>query len=765
MSGTSWQRFLNGPGTALVLTGLVLLSVAWPIHQAEWVKNMPPLGLLALVALGLALWRAGTTGWAAIRSHLMAAGVGVVLILALAVGMTPGQGVIGRWANLIDELSFWFSAVGTDELRAGSVEFAILLLAVFWIMGYVGGWVVLKRRQPWMVVVLGAVVISAALLNLTGGVTFYFLSFVGVSLLLVVHLNALRRQDAWVRRRLDYQAMFGLSHLGFILGFGIIVIGAVSVFPVPNQAPLKALADRVEPPTQWLGSEFGRLFSALPSRRAYTTLTYGDQTRLRGAFEPNDELLFTVQGDQPRYWRARVYGTYTGAGWDGGESQEAALGFGPPDLVTDRMGLEHRFEILGGTDTLLAGGEPVSFDVPAVSSTRVEVPWDVLQVHPAKGREYFPVWLYLNYSAVASVSTASPEKLRRASPAISMRGGDLGGLSSGTLKEELLEDIQASEAYPLWVSETYLQLPDELPEMVFLAAQSAAEGQLNTYDQAVAIQEYLKGFPYNLNIAGPPPGGVDGVEYFLTHLQEGYCDYYATSMAVLLRAVGIPSRYVLGYASGEFNEADQHYEVRALNYHSWVEAYFPGYGWVAFEPTPPNAIEFGGEFEVTDLESLGDLFPQTEGSPLPEDFFALEPSPNGGTIGRGLVAILPAIFAIVLVLLVVAVWYRLWGRLWRLGPGLGPYAKMRQLASWAGLGPEPQHTPQEYAAFLSAQLPSLVWAVSAIAMAYNRSAYDRRQPLSGDEAKAAIRAWQTLRWTLLRHLLGRRWHHASQAPN
>ena len=64
-------------------------------------------------------------------------------------------------------------------------------------------------------------------------------------------------------------------------------------------------------------------------------------------------------------------------------------------------------------------------------------------------------------------------------------------------------------------------------------------------------------------------------------------------MAVLLRTLGIPSRYVLGYASGRRQGGSGPFEVLDLNYHSWVEAYFPGYGWIPFEPTPPNAVEFG----------------------------------------------------------------------------------------------------------------------------------------------------------------------------
>ena len=75
------------------------------------------------------------------------------------------------------------------------------------------------------------------------------------------------------------------------------------------------------------------------------------------------------------------------------------------------------------------------------------------------------------------------------------------------------------------------------------------------------------------------------VDYFLFDLKEGYCDYYATSMAILARAAGLPSRLVVGYASGDYDPANNRYVVTEADAHSWVEIYFTGRGWVEFEPT------------------------------------------------------------------------------------------------------------------------------------------------------------------------------------
>jgi hypothetical protein len=78
----------------------------------------------------------------------------------------------------------------------------------------------------------------------------------------------------------------------------------------------------------------------------------------------------------------------------------------------------------------------------------------------------------------------------------------------------------------------------------------------------------------------------DPIANFLFERKQGHCEYFASSMAVLLRTLGIPSRVVNGFRSDEFNDLTGNYVVRAKDAHSWVEAYFPGYGWQMFDPTP-----------------------------------------------------------------------------------------------------------------------------------------------------------------------------------
>jgi protein-glutamine gamma-glutamyltransferase len=132
--------------------------------------------------------------------------------------------------------------------------------------------------------------------------------------------------------------------------------------------------------------------------------------------------------------------------------------------------------------------------------------------------------------------------------------------------------------------ESYLQLPLLDPRIQKLAEEIAAAAN-NNYDKAVAVERYLSArFVYTLELPANRP--EDPLAYFLFVRKKGHCEYFASSMAVMLRTLGIPSRIVTGFRGGEFNDLTGQYVIRASDAHSWVEAYFPGSGWVSFDPTP-----------------------------------------------------------------------------------------------------------------------------------------------------------------------------------
>ena len=103
--------------------------------------------------------------------------------------------------------------------------------------------------------------------------------------------------------------------------------------------------------------------------------------------------------------------------------------------------------------------------------------------------------------------------------------------------------------------------------------------------RARAIEGHLRqDYGYTLELLSKPVD--DPLAYFLFVRKKGHCEYFASSMAVMLRTLGIPARVVNGFRGGEYNDLTGSYIVREKDAHSWVEAYFPEYGWVTFDPTP-----------------------------------------------------------------------------------------------------------------------------------------------------------------------------------
>ena len=148
--------------------------------------------------------------------------------------------------------------------------------------------------------------------------------------------------------------------------------------------------------------------------------------------------------------------------------------------------------------------------------------------------------------------------------------------------------------YPDDIRDLYLQLPSLDPRVKQLAEQVTSRAQ-TAIDKTIAIESYLRTrYAYTLNLTGKP--GSDAIAHFLFETRAGHCEYFASAMAIMLRSIGIPTREVNGFLPGEYNDLGGDYIVRASDAHSWVEVYFPGTGWLTFDPTPPTADAQGGLF-------------------------------------------------------------------------------------------------------------------------------------------------------------------------
>ncbi len=153
----------------------------------------------------------------------------------------------------------------------------------------------------------------------------------------------------------------------------------------------------------------------------------------------------------------------------------------------------------------------------------------------------------------------------------------------------------AGSDYPASMGEMYLQLPPKLdPRIPELAKQITGRAN-NPYDKSLALEAYLRThYGYTLDLTGTPP--PDPLAYFLFQKRAGHCEYFASAMTVMLRSVGIPARLVNGFLTGEYNDVGGDFIVRASDAHSWVEVFFPTYGWLTFDPTPPAEETAPGMF-------------------------------------------------------------------------------------------------------------------------------------------------------------------------
>jgi len=137
--------------------------------------------------------------------------------------------------------------------------------------------------------------------------------------------------------------------------------------------------------------------------------------------------------------------------------------------------------------------------------------------------------------------------------------------------------------------ERYLQLPDQMGRIEELA-KKITSGSKNDLERALSIEKYLKAnYTYSLSTEPPPPG-MSVIDYFLFNSKKGFCEHYSTSMALMLRTLGIPSRIVTGFYVGNISPAEEYVIVRQSNAHSWVEAEIDG-SWRRFDPTPVSIKE------------------------------------------------------------------------------------------------------------------------------------------------------------------------------
>jgi hypothetical protein len=462
----------------------------------------------------------------------------------------------------ISRIAGWLQALVTGRPVFDPLVVQLFLALLVWLLSGWADWWVWRRRQPLIASApVGAVL--AVFLAYSGASSYLIIIWIGS----VVALQALGNYAEWKR---DWQSrhidMAEIEAEWIFAVIGIVLFSMMSAMIVPSIS-IRKIADQIE-----------QLFSANAAGTGPVNQAFGVKPRPRVASTPlelaqspglpNEHLLgsgpelskkivmwVSLASSQPSqaphgyYWRSVTYDNYTGKGWltltrqteniSAGQSIAGQLAEGNLQEI-----VQQHVQVVGSGDGLLY----VTGEVLAASED-YQIAWRIrgdLFGAEIAGRDY---WVN------SRLSQASPQQLRSA-------GND----------------------YSDWVQKTYLALPEGLPQRVRNLALDLTAAQPTPYDRALAIERYLRAIPYSLDLPTPPTGR-ELVDYFIFDIKKGFCDYYASAMVVLARAAGVPARLVVGYASGTYQPDNARFVVTEADAHSWVEVYFPGYGWVEFEPT------------------------------------------------------------------------------------------------------------------------------------------------------------------------------------
>jgi transglutaminase-like putative cysteine protease len=665
--------------------------------------------------------------------------------------------VAARILVLLARSAGWLAALVREPMFdpvAASLVWGLLI----WLIGLWAGWATRRYWKP-VAAILPGVALLAISLAYSGQPTVLLIAVLAASLLLMAVLSYVRNERRWKSGAIDYsediRVELALLTIPLVLGLTMLAAlspslsiqrlsRAIQEFKSAHQ-PVRDTGDGQSPS---IGESLG-LKARPPAQHQdiFANLRAGGMPRqhllgtgselneqvvmliLTGELPPGPPESVIAKGVPRYYWRSLTYDRYSGRGWltsatdtRGYPARQPAVNLlveGQIQLLPGQKLVRQDVQILQDLDGLLyVAGTPIEVDQDYQIAWR-RVPQSGADT--TTGSDIFGASVgEVEYQAVSLYPVAGPQALR-----------------------------QAGNAYPNWVLDRYLALPEALPARVRSLSVELTAGGRTPYDRALAIESYLReNYPYTLNLPNPP-SNQDRVDYFLFDLRKGYCDYYASAMVVLARAAGLPARLATGYASGAYDALNARYVVTAAQAHSWPEIYFPQYGWVPFEPTAAqpalNRPEQGGDATLPDL-----------GNPVPV------PELNDLLDWNRLLFWTIGLASSLVAALVFWSMLDLW-RLSRLSPVEATHRIFKSLSRQAWrlkINREPGDTPLEFSQALQNQVAKFLedtrWRrsispaqgeVHQIVNLYTRAIYSPH-PLEKTDQQRAIRAWRKLRWRL-----------------
>jgi transglutaminase-like putative cysteine protease len=717
-SGETWVTL----AISLIGFGAVIAS----IQSTNWVAEMPSLGVAGATGL-LTGWLFAHIARRALWLHLMALSLGFAMAMAMTMQTMRLEdpllksGFAARWIELWERLGDWLNALVVGGISSDPLPFVLMLTFGLWLMGYLATWSIFRWHNAWLALMVGGFSLLTNISYLPGQPSGAFIVFLFAGILLVSRLHYLRRLRGWRAQQTQRSPYLSFEVLTFATWVGLTLILFAWIVPTANNwGPAADRWAEIVRPVSDRVDRLGRLFIGVGSKRDQHIHSFGEALPLQGAITLNpDQVLMSVRApdlpsDRPLYLRGAVYDEYSSQGWTVsgaatlpllGTSVEAAR-FGTPQTRAElRRPVEVQVDVISAVAgrRLFTAGDPITTDREARLLTDTSG-FDSIGLVPAERVRDGD-----SYTTVGSVSGAALDTL----------------LASG-------------RDYPADIVQRYLQLPADLPPEVGQLAVEITGRVEQPYAAARQIEAYLREqYPFTLTVRTRPPQ-QDGVAFFLFDSQQGYFDHHASAMAVMLRTLGIPARVATGFVLDEsdIDPQTKAYEVTELNAWAWPEVYFPGLGWVEFNPTPAERLisRPGDDADLltaarrSDDESdelLTDAFLQE----LLADILIDDPAGTAAVIEESAIAAIiiaiitylsvAAVFAVAVFIAIRSFWAYWFRGLEEAG---ARWAKLQQLASLAGAPMRANRTPIESAWRLEWLVGEEV-DLTALAGAYSRERY------------------------------------------
>src|SRR5713226_1708266 len=762
--GVVWERTRAAVPSAVLWSAVLVLLIAYTVAgstvTADWV---PGLERLTLVALGAALLMAAL----AVLPVPWWGGLGAGVVMgAVVAGLAAGPALHAAYPSdppfltgagiSLRLVSIWWGRIADGSASSTPAFFLYLITWLMWVTGGWLSWCVLRWRQPMLGLAPAAAAFVTNVLNNPTDQNGYTLVFLILTLALLLWTNytgsIASATKAQVKLTGDARWDFWES--------GLVAMAALIVLAI--MLPPLSTVDRTLEMESGAFTDWAQFMQRLNHPGVFGHATglagstgFSNDVPLGGALRRTRDIVFTykIASDfaGPRYFR-------------GVNETDTVLG---EWRYTGRVALTDR---ISKNQTPLYGDD---YQKLALSTFNIN-----MLLPPAQNLDiiFYPGALYrIDRETKASEATLSREnqalltidRLSNVSPPVST------GTYNVTVEYTTATDADLNSAgvnYPEWL-QFYSHLPannyrsPDVLNRIHALALSVTANASTPYEKAVAIETYLRSnYTYTLT---PPqtPNGRDPLDYFLFSSKRGYCEFFASAMGDMLRSLGIPTRLVNGFGPGEFDSTLGRYVVRGQDAHTWVETYFPGYGWIPFEPTPDGTyfpIPRGTQNQALCLrDNLCDN-PSTGPGGVPVPGTRPESGgPNvepGATAGAGAgfripdAGTLTRISGVVLALLLLLV------------AGVARYLRPRTIATvWkrtlvlaqlAGAERRDGETPLELGRRLSGRFPEASEPVRTLADGFVVAAYAPQQV--AETARASVmEAWSGLRPLLLRRIFDR----------